>query len=130
MTGRVWIDGLVARPPSEPHPHVLEAQRGALAKLGVETYAAARLDWNGARSVFAAAQRKGRAFSSSKRRFLMDVLTFLVRQERTIAQLLEEAGLPDDSGRPRVERARYLAALVLFGGLPQGQVDWQGVPLD
>lgn len=60
----------------------------------------------------------------------MDVLNFLVRRERTIARVLVEAGLPDSSGRERVERARFLAALVLFGGLPPNEVDWQGPPVD
>ncbi len=130
MTGRVWIDRLVDRPPNTPHPHAEEARRGALADFGSSTYAAARIDWASARGIFAAAQRKGRSFSSSKRRFTMDMLTFLVRQERTIAQVLAEAGLPDSSGRERVERARFLAALVLFGGLPPNEVLWQGPPVD
>jgi len=60
----------------------------------------------------------------------MDILSFLVRQERTISCLLEEAGLADGARREQVERARYLAALVLFGGLPAAQVDWHGAPLD
>ena len=130
MSGRAWIDVLVSRPPVAPHEHALEAQRGALAELGTETYATSRLDWSKARSVFSSAQRRGRAFSSSKRRFLMDTLTFLVRQEATFAQVLEEAGLPADSSRARVERARYLAALVLFGGLPPSAVEWPGGQID
>jgi len=121
---------LVDRPPNLPHRHAEEARRGALAEFGSSTYAAARIDWVGARAIFAAAQRQGRSFSSSKRRFVMDLLTFLVRQERTIAQVLAEAGLPDSAGRERVERARFQAALVLFGGLPPSQVDWQGPPVD
>ena len=130
MSGRAWIDCLVSTPPSSPHRHTVEAQRGALFTLAVDSYAEARLDWNRARAVFSATQRRARSFSSSKRRFLMDALTFLVRQEATLSRLLLEAGLSEGSSRRRVEESRYLAALIVFGGLKPQDVEWDGPPLD
>ena len=130
MSGRPWIDRLVPEPPPEPHRHVREASGGGMASLAVETYAAARLDWGGARSVFSKSQRQARSFNSGKRRFLMDTLNFLVRHERTLAQVLEEAGLPESSGRSQVERARWLSALVVFGGLRPAEVPWPESPID
>lgn len=130
MGGSPWIATLVAAPPAEPHEHAGVARHGAMSELALQAYADARVDWSCARSVFAGVQRQARSLSSSKRRFLMDALSFLVRRERTISLLLTEAGLSEDAGRARVERARYLATLVLMGGLRPSDVEWQGPAVD
>jgi len=101
-----------------------------MSEMALAAYADARVDWGSARAVFAALQRRARSLSSSKRRFLLDAINELVRRERTIDALLELAEFPADAARSQVERARYLAALVLVGGLPPDKVEWQGPAVD
>ncbi|MEE2829061.1 MAG: RsmB/NOP family class I SAM-dependent RNA methyltransferase [Myxococcota bacterium] len=130
MRAEDWVEGLAPRLPSMQHEHAVEASRGRMAELGLAAYADARLDWSRAGAVFGSLQRRARSLSSSKRRFLMDQVSFLVRRERTISLLLDLAGLPESANRARVERARYLAAGVLYGGLRAEEIEWQGPFLD
>lgn len=124
-----WIERLVPRPEPGLDPALARraALPGAIRGALVSGYAALRADWRQARAAHSGILRQARSLGSKERRFIADLLAFLVRRERTIALLCERAGLQPQARRDRVELARVQAALVLGAGLAPGEIREPGI---
>ncbi len=111
------IRELVPVPPDGGDDLAARALRpGPLRDVLVGAYGRIRLDWRGGRGIQGRALRDARHLGSKERRFAGDLLTFLARHHRTIATLLEAAGLSESATSKQIDLARVIAACILRGG--------------